>query len=69
MITANPQLKNNYHLSGAGIGIDWRFISQGIATFAIASPMGSNPGRDANGRNVDGGTNGTRAWVSVNLQF
>jgi hypothetical protein len=36
---------------------------------AIARPLGSNPGRDINGRNVDGGTNGTRAWVSVNLQF
>ena len=56
-------------LSGAGIGVDWRFASQGLATFAIATPMGSNPGRDVNGLNVDGGRNGTRAWVSINLQF
>lgn len=66
---ANPQLQNSYRLSGAGVGVDWRFASEGTASLAIARPLGSNPGRDVNGRNVDGGTNGTRAWVSVNLQF
>jgi hemolysin activation/secretion protein len=65
----NPRLPNRYTLSGAGIGVDWRFMPQGVASFVIATPLGSNPGRDANDRNVDGGTNGTRAWVSVTLQF
>lgn len=66
---ANPRLPNSYQLSGAGIGLDWRFATQGVASFVIARPLGSNPGRDANDRNVDGGTNGTRGWISVNLQF
>lgn len=66
---ANPQLQNRYQLSGAGIGIDWRFAAQATATLAVARPIGSNPGRDINNRNIDGGTNGTRAWLSVNLQF
>ena len=65
----NPRLQNEYRLSGAGIGIDWRFTAKGIASFVIASPIGSNPGRDANDRNVDGGANGSRGWISVNLQF
>lgn len=65
----NPRLQNDYRLSGAGIGIDWRFVTQGIVSFVIASPIGRNPGRDANDRNVDGGTNGTRGWISINLQF
>lgn len=66
---ANPRLPNSYQLSGAGIGLDWRFATQGVASFVIARPLGSNPGRDANDRNVDGGTNGSRGWISVNLQF
>lgn len=66
---ANPRLPNRYQLSGAGIGLDWRFAAQGVASFVIAHPLGSNPGRDANDRNVDGGTNGSRGWISINLQF
>ena len=65
----NPRLPNRYQLSGAGIGVDWRFASQAVVSIAIATPWGSNPGRDANDRNVDGGTNGSRGWISVNLQF
>lgn len=66
---ANPRLNNTYRLSGAGVGLDWRFASEGVASFVIARPIGSNPGRDANDRNVDGGTKGTRGWISVTLQF
>lgn len=66
---ANPRLPNSYRLTGAGIGLDWRFATQGVASFVVARPMGSNPGRDVNDRNVDGGTNGTRGWISINLQF
>lgn len=66
---ANPRLPNSYQLSGAGIGLDWRFATQGVASFVIARPLGSNPGRDANDRNVDGGTNGSRGWISISLQF
>ena len=65
----NPRLQNDYRLSGAGIGVDWRFVTQGIVSFVIATPIGRNPGRDVNDRNVDGGTNGTRGWISINLQF
>lgn len=65
----NPRLQNDYRLSGAGVGIDWRFATQSIASFVIARSIGSNPGRDANDRNVDGSTNGLRGWISVNLQF
>jgi len=66
---ANPRLPNRYQLSGAGIGLDWRFTPRGIASVSIARPIGNNPGRDINDRNVDGGTNGARGWISVNLQF
>lgn len=65
----NPRLPNRYQLSGLGVGVDWRFAPQGLATFSIASPIGSNPGRDIADRNVDGKGNGTRGWITVNLQF
>lgn len=66
---ANPRLPNRYQLSGAGVGVDWRFATQGVLNFSIAAPIGSNPGRDVADLNVDGRKKGARAWLSVNLLF
>lgn len=66
---ANPNLPNRYLLSGIGAGLDWRLHPQALLTLSIATPIGSNPGRDLNNLNVDGRRNGTRGWVGLNAQF
>lgn len=66
---ANPNLKNSYTLTGAGAGLEWRMTRNSQFSVVIAGPVGSNPGRDANGRNADGKGNDARAWASFNAQF
>lgn len=66
---ANPNLTNRYKLSGVGAGMDWRFSPNALLALSIATPLGSNPGRDTNNLNADGRRNSTRGWVSLNTQF
>lgn len=66
---ANPNLPNRYQLSGIGAGLDWRLDPRALLTVSIATPIGSNPGRDANNLNVDSRRNGTRGWVGLTAQF
>jgi len=65
----NPRLENSYTLSGIGAGLDWYLRRNVLLSFVIATPVTSNPGRDANGNNADGKNERTRAWVSLNAQF
>lgn len=64
----NPRLDNTYQLAGLGLGLDWRVDPQIILSASIAGPLGNNPGRDAQGHDVDG-KHGTRGWLSLNAQF
>ena len=65
----NLQLKNRYTLSGVGLGLDWRFGSA-VLNASIASPLGTNPDLDTNGKNVDGSPqHRTRGWISLRAQF
>lgn len=66
---SNTNLPNTYQLSGLGVGIDWRFLSNALLTASVATPLGSNPGSDVNGLNSDGSSNHARGWVSLNAQF
>lgn len=66
---ANPNLPNNYTLSGAGVGLDWRITPSALLTASIAAPFGNNRGADANGKNVDGYGNRARAWITLNATF
>ena len=66
---ANPRLNNRYTLSGIGVGLDWR-VGPAVVTASIATPLGSNPGRDANDKNIDGSPqHRTRGWIGANAQF
>lgn len=65
----NPALKNSYTLSGVGAGLDWFLGRNAVLSIVVATPVGSNPGRDANGNNADGKNESTRAWISLNAQF
>ena len=65
----NPGLENSYTLSGAGVSLDWLPKRNTALSVVLATPVGSNPGRDANGNNADGKNEGLRAWISLNAQF
>jgi hemolysin activation/secretion protein len=60
---------NRYGLSGAGLGLDWRPSPQWVLKTAVATPIGHNPGAQADGTNSDGRRNTTRVWLSLAAQF
>lgn len=66
---ANPLLNNRYDLSGVGAGVDWRLAQRASINLTIATPIGSNPGRDASGNDADGRRMKTRAWLSGIVNF
>lgn len=65
----NPQLRNRYALTGAGIGVAWQLATQVSVNASVAAPVGGNPGRDLSGSNADGTRIKPRAWVSLTAQF
>lgn len=61
---------NSYQLSGAGIGVAWNRPGDWNIALTIATPLGSNAGRDVNGNNSDGsGQHSTRAWLDASKLF
>ena len=61
---------NTYSLAGTGLRIEWQPVARTLVAFTLATPVGSNPGRDANGLNADGTrSNAARAWLSLAAQF
>lgn len=65
----NPRLSNRYQLSGVGVGLDWRIVGNALLNATLATPLGSNPGRDVNNHDADGRKNRLRLWLSLNAQF
>ncbi|MCK9285775.1 MAG: hypothetical protein M0P39_16015 [Rhodocyclaceae bacterium] len=65
----NPRLTNRYELAGIGAGLDWRLADNVLLNATLASPLGSNPGRDTNNKNADGRKDNMRVWLSLNAQF
>lgn len=62
---ANSGQPSSYSLSGAGFGVNWRH-PEWYLTASIATPLGSQPGQDAAGRNSDGSrASGVRGWLSL----
>lgn len=65
-----PNLRNDYTLSDIGIGLDWRISPELLLATSVASPLGKNPGRDANNLNIDGSPQQRpRGWISLTAQF
>ena len=61
---------NRYTLAGAGLVVEWLPRADMSLIFTVASPVGNNPGRSANGRNVDGSRSGAvRAWLGLVARF
>lgn len=67
--SGNANLPNRYQLAGAGIGVDWRVTKTALFTASLAVPLGSNPGRDAQGNDSDNRHERARAWLSLNAYF
>ena len=64
-----PGLPNAYNLSGAGVGLRWN-LSNGLALQAsLARQLGSNPGRLANGEDMDGRTSRNRFLLTLSMPF
>jgi len=60
---------NSYALKGAGLSLGWRPFAGTVAQVTLARKIGSNPGLNANGRDVDGSSSRTRAWFQVTQYF
>ena len=65
----SPGLPNNYALSAAGVGADWKVSSFASITATLAVPLTSNPGRNSNNRNTDGTPNNGFASLGLNTNF
>ena len=60
---------NNYSLKGAGLGWSWRPLQRTVLQIQVARKIGSNPGRNAQGKDADGSDSRTRAWFNVSAYF
>lgn len=66
---SDPSLRNRYTLKGAGVSVDWKLNDNFALTGSVATPIGSNPGRDADGNDADGRDRDVRAWVNLVGEF
>jgi hemolysin activation/secretion protein len=66
---ADPGIANQYSLSGTGLGLNWR-MPRGLSLSAyVATRLGDNPGRSANGNDADGRDSRTRGWIGAEWAF
>jgi hemolysin activation/secretion protein len=61
----NPGKPNGYSLYGMGIGLVYGRPGDWVVKGSVARKLGSNPGRDANGKDADGGNSQVRAWIQL----
>lgn len=61
--------QNSYQLDGAGVAVDWALNDWVTLNLTAAAPIGTNPGRDANGNDNDGHSSDIRTYFSLNARF
>ena len=67
--SADPGITNHYSLGGAGLGFNWN-LPHGLSLNAyVATKIGHNPGRSANGNDADGEDSDSRGWFSMEWAF
>ena len=64
-----PNFSNSYSLSGVGFGLNIYKENDFSVRSSVAWKVGSNPGRDAIGRDSDGESKGVRFWLQLSKQF
>jgi hemolysin activation/secretion protein len=62
---ANPSAPNSYLLQGAGVGVQYAKAGDFALRTVAAFKIGPNPGKDANGNDVDGGHGRSRIWLQA----
>lgn len=65
----NPRVSNDYSIAGAGLGLNWARPKQYAVNLTLATPLGSNPGRDANGNDSDASRRQLRLWLQLAKYF
>ena len=60
---------NSYSLKGAGVGAAWRAANGAALQVQVATRIGDNPGRGANGEDADGKSSRVRAWFTASHPF
>ena len=63
------KLKNNYHLQGYGVSVGIPIFQNFSINATHAKKIGSNPGRDTSGNDVDGFSWKDRSLISINGKF
>ena len=61
----NPSLQNSYSLSGAGVGLNFSKPGNYAVRLSLATKVGGNPGRGANGKDVDNADDASRFWLQA----
>lgn len=61
----NPAKPNSYSLHGMGLGLTYGRAGDWLIRGSVAWKLGSNPGRDINGNDSDGGNSRARAWIQL----
>jgi hemolysin activation/secretion protein len=64
-----PNFPNSYSLSGAGFGLNVYKENDFSVRSSVAWKVGSNPGRDALGRDSDSESKSLRFWLQLSKQF
>ncbi|MFM9913462.1 MAG: ShlB/FhaC/HecB family hemolysin secretion/activation protein [Methylophilaceae bacterium] len=67
--SGNPNLDNVYSLAGIGASVDWKITDNIALSATVATPIGSNPGRDTNGNDADSRSQDVRGWINLVGQF
>ena len=60
---------NSYDLQGVGLGWRWRAPAGVSVQLQVATKVGSNPARSATGKDADGRSGRTRAWLQIASYF
>jgi len=63
---AGAATPNRYTLAATGLLVEWLPRANVSLNFTIAIPVGANPGKSADGSNIDGSRSGAaRAWLGL----
>ncbi|MCZ8096853.1 MAG: hypothetical protein O9972_02940 [Burkholderiales bacterium] len=67
---AGAATPNRYTLAATGLLVEWQPRANVSLNFTIAIPVGANPGKSADGSNIDGSRSGAaRAWLGLVARF
>lgn len=65
----NTDQKNEYAIYGAGVGLNWKVLTNFSFQGVVAHKLSSNPGRDVDGNDNDGHQDDYRGWLQLSMQL